>query len=182
MWWFSTFDCIRITQKVCQNTDYCNSSWIFWFSRTGIGPEDLHLSQDLRWCCCFEEGYRKGKNLTDQLRHPLFLTDAASEAHIRSQHPSWGQKQSLWLQVTWAILVVHTQIASTASVLCSFSECHTPPPYTLLLSIPVSGKIVKDIDVGKKNSLGALSLYPSSLSLLFNVFQLFYDSKNCGKL
>ena len=74
----------------------------------------------------------------------------------------------------------YTQI-SAASVMSSFSECHTAPLYALLLSIPVSGKIVKDFDVGKK-LLGVLFIYLSSLSLPFNVFQLFYDSKSCRKL
>lgn len=74
----------------------------------------------------------------------------------------------------------YTQI-SAASVMSSFSECLTAPAYTLLLSIPVSGKIMKDFDAGKK-LLGVLFIYLSSLSLPFNVFQLFYDSKSCRKL
>lgn len=76
-------------------------------------------------------GLQEGKKPYWWAEASPFLTDAVSEAHI-SQHPSWGQKQSLWLQVTWAILVVHPDRLHRFSLgqflrMSHTSSLHTPP-------------------------------------------------------
>ena len=95
---------------------------------------------------------RKGKSLTNQLKYLLFLTDAESEAHIRSQHPSRGQKQSFWLPVTWAILGVHPRSPPLLQS-CAVSQnvTHLLPTHS---SSPFLNqkKIVKDFDVSKKKN------------------------------